>query len=160
VLPALLTQVSNFLFHHASSLGPSDSLFLTRQVADLVVACFRGSDRGSQPRRFILQSAMDEAMRRLSDPSLTISDLATHVSVSRRTLERLFAARGLTAARWILDRRLDRVRQDLVSDAAGGLSVAAVAERWGFVDRTSFSRAFRDRFDCSPGAYRRESRPR
>lgn len=159
VLPALLTEVANVLFRTAPSLGESDAQFLAHHVADLVVASFRESDHGSHPRRLILQSAMDEAMRRLSDPSLAVSDLAAYVNVSRRTLEKLFAARGLTAARWILERRLEGVRQELASDAARDLSVAMVAERWGFVDRTSFSRAFRQRFDCAPGAYRRANRP-
>lgn len=157
VLPGLLTQISNFLFFNASALTRGESEFLIKQIAELVIASFGGAGDSDHSRPHLLQEAMDAAMGRLNDPALSVSALADQVKVSKRTLEKLFAERGFTAARWILDRRLEAARRDLASEASKSIPISLVAERWGFLDRTNFSRVFKKQFDCSPAAYRRLS---
>jgi transcriptional regulator GlxA family with amidase domain len=102
-----------------------------------------------------LQAAMDHAENRLADPGLNSASLALHLNVSRRTIEQLFAERGTTVGRWVLERRLERARADLERNSMAGLTIEDIAQRWGFVDRTHFSRVFRGQFDVAPGAYRR-----
>jgi transcriptional regulator GlxA family with amidase domain len=107
------------------------------------------------PHELILQSAMDEAERCLADRALTPAVLAERVHVSRRTLEKLFAERGITVARWLQERRLERSRDELLSTSAEDATIEVIAERCGFADRTHFSRVFHARFGVAPGQLRR-----
>jgi transcriptional regulator GlxA family with amidase domain len=61
---------------------------------------------------------------------LSVADIAAHVNVSCRTLEKAFAEfRGLTAVAHLRNRRLDDARIALETE---GAKVAEVAERFGF----------------------------
>jgi AraC-like DNA-binding protein len=152
-LPALLSRRTRHLFSRASRFTREEAGLLANQLADLVVVSFGASGSGERPAsRIVLQGAMDEAMRRLDDRTLAADDLARRVNVSRRTLEKLFAARGLTVHSWLLRRRLERAREDLETT---GVPIEVLAHRWGFADRTHFSRVFRAQFGCSPAQYRR-----
>lgn len=156
MLPGLLSHMVDYLFEHAEGFSVYEAGQVTQQVVDLVVASFGPSTSYYSGRSAILlQAAMDHAEATLDQASLGTDSLAAHVNVSRRTLEKLFAERGTTAARWILQRRLERARLDLASAAHARNSIETIAQRWGFVDRTHFSRVFKSHFGESPAAFRR-----
>lgn len=156
-LTGLVGQMARYMFLHGPEFTVDDSKQAAGQVVDLLVDCFGSANSAQQRARssVILQSAMDEAERRLTDPSLDTDQLARHTNVSRRTLEKLFADRGTSVARWILQRRLERARLDLESEFLATVPIEAIAQRWAFADRTHFSRVFRERYDVPPGLYRR-----
>ena len=85
----------------------------------------------------------------LNDPELGVDQLCRVFGLSRRTVYRIFADdRGV--ARYLTERRLVRAFADLsASQPASGL-VLAVAERYGFVSQSHFSRQFRKRFSIAP----------
>jgi AraC-like DNA-binding protein len=153
-MAGLLGVTVAYLFAHAAEFDRDAARRAGERVADLTVACFASAGRPG-PRALLLQSAMDEAERRLRDPELGAESLARHVHVSRRTLEKLFADRGTSVSRWIRERRLERSRSELRAAGSARLSVEEIALRWGFVDRTHFSRVYRERFGVPPGADRR-----
>ncbi|MFJ5263316.1 helix-turn-helix domain-containing protein [Streptomyces sp. NPDC088387] len=95
--------------------------------------------------------------RNLRDPELTPAMVAAALGVSVRSLHQCFENSGTTVAAHIRDSRLDRARTDLMNPALATLTVSAVAHRWGFVDRSHFSRAFSSRFGVSPASVRAES---
>jgi AraC-like DNA-binding protein len=92
--------------------------------------------------------------QRLSDPNLSLSQVAAAHHVSLRSLHKLFERSGTTAAAWIRHRRLEHCRLDLANPDLGRLPVHSIARRWGFVNDSHFNRAFRARFGLSPAAYR------
>ncbi len=155
MLCGLVTTTAEYLFQHSAGFGRADANRAADHLSDLIVTAF-GSLPGLTPREYLLQSAIDEAERRLADRTLNAAVLAERVHVSRRTLEKLFAERGTTVARWLLERRLERSRSDLTSSRAADASVEVIAQRWGFADRTHFSRVFRDRFGVAPSRVRLE----
>ncbi|HEX4057134.1 MAG TPA: helix-turn-helix domain-containing protein [Galbitalea sp.] len=156
MLAGLLGQITEYLYANADGFVRDDARRATDQVTDLVVACFGASAVGPSVESSLrLQAAMDHAENRLADPGLNSASLALHLNVSRRTIEQLFAERGTTVGRWVLERRLERARADLERNSMAGLTIEDIAQRWGFVDRTHFSRVFRGQFDVAPGAYRR-----
>jgi len=53
-------------------------------------------------------------------------------------------------AAWIRSRRLEGARRDLADPELAGLTISALAARWGFGDPARFSRAFRAVYGCSP----------
>ena len=81
---------------------------------------------------------------------------ADHVSL--RSLHQFFHDEGLTVARWIRARRLERCRRDLSDPALADRPVAAIAAAWGFSSAGDFSRAFRAAHGLPPSEYRRSAR--
>ncbi|MDA3962815.1 MAG: helix-turn-helix domain-containing protein [Planctomycetota bacterium] len=82
----------------------------------------------------------------------TVSAVAAAVHVSAAHLSRLFRRFDAGGAkRYLLERQLQAACHHLLDSDAG---LAVVAQRSGFADADSLSRAFRRRFACSPGRWR------
>ena len=82
----------------------------------------------------------------------TLEDVAGELHLSPRTLKRRLAAEGAAYSALLEDHRREKAMLLLRSRE---LSVEAVAERLGYSDVTSFSRAFRRWTGTTPAAYRR-----
>ncbi|MDQ0579458.1 helix-turn-helix domain-containing protein [Streptomyces rishiriensis] len=90
----------------------------------------------------------------LTDPDLSPEVIARAHHISVRYLHKLFKDEGTTVGRWILRRRLEECRRDLMRYGRGGRTIAAVAARWGFPSATHFSRVFRSAYGMSPREWR------
>ncbi|MGE3364085.1 MAG: GlxA family transcriptional regulator, partial [Rhizobiaceae bacterium] len=83
----------------------------------------------------------------LSEP-LSLLDIADHVGLSRRQIERLFRTEmGRSPARYYLEIRLDRARHLLIQSS---LPVVEVAVACGFVSASHGSKCYRERDARSP----------
>jgi len=108
--------------------------------------------RGSAaPGRRPVRQSLDYIERNLSEP-LTMGSIAEHVGVSVRSIQQGFKDElGVTPMTYLRERRLERVREELTDAAAGdGVTVTAVAERWGFNHLGSFAVLYRKRWGESP----------
>ncbi|TJV30688.1 MAG: GlxA family transcriptional regulator, partial [Mesorhizobium sp.] len=77
----------------------------------------------------------------LSEP-LSLIEIADHVDLSRRQIERLFRTEmGRSPARYYLEIRLDRARHLLIQSS---LPVVEVAVACGFVSASHFSKCYRE----------------
>lgn len=85
---------------------------------------------------------------RLTDRDLTSEMLCSELGVSRSRLYRIFEPLGGIAS-YIRKRRLLRTR-DALSDIEDTRSISRIAEQWGFVDASAYSRTFRHEFGISP----------
>ena len=89
----------------------------------------------------------------LSEP-LSLLDIADHVGLSRRQIERLFRQEmGRSPARYYLEIRLDRARHLLVQST---MPVVEVAIACGFVSASHFSKCYRELYAKSPQQERAE----
>lgn len=70
------------------------------------------------------------------------------LGVSRSRLYRIFEPLGGVAS-YIRRQRLLRTR-DALSDIADTRSISRIAEEWGFVDASAYSRTFEHEFGISP----------
>jgi AraC-like DNA-binding protein len=96
--------------------------------------------------------AAEAAIRNALGPdALTVDSIARQAAVSRSTLYRVFEPDGGVQA-FIIQRRLERVAAELRRD--GRVSLADLAERWGFHEVSHMSRIFRQTFGQPPGDYR------
>ncbi len=89
----------------------------------------------------------------LSEP-LSLIDVADHVGLSRRQIERLFRTEmGRSPARYYLEIRLDRARHLLIQSS---MPVVEVAVACGFVSASHFSKCYRELYARSPQQERLE----
>lgn len=83
----------------------------------------------------------------LAEP-LSLVEIADHVDLSRRQIERLFRIEmGRSPARYYLEIRLDRARHLLIQSS---MPVVEVAVACGFVSASHFSKCYRELYARSP----------
>lgn len=160
---ALVSGHVRNLVRHQAHYGPADVARLGTVTLDLVAAwCAHvlDADRTLPPEsreRALLATIHDFIEQHLADPALSPDAVAAAHHVSTRYLQRLFQQQGTTVTGWIRQRRLDRCRRDLADPALRSRPIHAVAGRWGFTDKSHFSRLFRAAFDAAPRDYRHRS---
>jgi AraC-like DNA-binding protein len=92
----------------------------------------------------------DQLLRHPSAPP-NAGRIAGVLHMSERTLRRRLAREGVSV-RFLLDEIREQLAEELL--ISGGLTVAQVAERLGYVEISSFSQAFRRWKGVGPRAYR------
>lgn len=103
-----------------------------------------------------LQQILDQIEAELEGP-LNVDRLASRAGYSRWHFQRLFAAAtGTTPAGYIRARRLSEAARSLRSGQTGILPMALT---YGFESQASFTRAFRQHFGLTPGAFRKSPCP-
>ncbi|WP_264423462.1 acetamidase/formamidase family protein [Novosphingobium sp. KCTC 2891] len=106
-------------------------------------------------RAAILERVFQSIEMRLSDPNLSIHQIAAEHRISSRYLQKLFESAGESFSQFVKFRRLERCRLDLGSPLHAQRSISEILFQWGFNDSASFSRAFRERYAMSPREYRK-----
>jgi AraC-like DNA-binding protein len=135
----------------------SDAPRLTAAVRNMVAACIAPSAEHRVLAREEIDHGLLARVRRivqaqLQSPQLQPALLCRMLGISRSQLYRLFERTG-GVARYIQRQRLLRICA-LLSDPANQLPIAAIAVDFCFEDASSFSRAFRQEFGCSPSDVR------
>jgi AraC family transcriptional regulator, positive regulator of tynA and feaB len=98
----------------------------------------------------LLREIFDYTHRNIADGTLGPHHVARSLGISVRYLHKLFAASGMTFGSYVVMRRLDHVRNELVAGGSTQQTIAQLAQSWGFRDISAFNRAFRKRFGCAP----------
>ena len=128
------------------------SEFLVTALADdPLVHKSRGS---AGVRSMVLHRVCKIIESRLSNPDLTLKDIAAEYGSSARYLQKLFEEAGQTFSRYVRNRRLERCRVDLVNPTFAHLGISQICFRWGFNEAAHFSRVFRERYGTTARAYR------
>ena len=104
--------------------------------------------RAEQPK---LAEALALMEANIEEP-LTTDDIAHHVKISRRQLERLFKKHlNAVPSRYYLQIRLEKARQQLLST---GHSIAEIGLSCGFSSGAHFSTAYRNQYGMTPSEER------
>jgi len=146
--------------HHWAGLSRIMSPAAARSARAAGLELFRGllSDQVVDDEEFsaaLARAAMDYIEERLlSDPDLDPSAIAASLHVSVRTLHRAFANERASVMGYVLGRRLELARAELMSSS---VSVSEVAARWHFTDSSHFIKSYKKRFGDSPAADRRRA---
>lgn len=154
----LLANFLRDLFASAPELTPPQAGGAARALPELVAAAFNGvrfadGDAPSFADRALLLRANRFVQARLASPELDPDTVGAAMGLSRSALYRLFKEGG-GIARYIREQRLRRCFADLVSCRLDHAQVAGIGYRWGFTDAAHFSRAFKERFGCTPSEAR------
>ncbi|MGX1668155.1 AraC-like ligand-binding domain-containing protein [Streptomyces sp. NPDC055400] len=119
----------------------------------------RSTSEGPHVAAASLERVKDHVMRNLGDPDLSPSRIAEAHYMSVRYLHKLFQLEGTTVGGWIRTQRLERCRRELLRPMAREVGVAAIAQRWGFVSPSHFSRLFRAAYGTTPREWQHQGRP-
>ncbi|HDR8949468.1 TPA: GlxA family transcriptional regulator [Burkholderia vietnamiensis] len=139
---------------------PPGSQALAARVLELLVAERRSREyrQRTSLRQYIGAEHMklDEALQIMEsnvEETLSVAEIASHLRVSQRQLQRWFHERlGKTPAQAYLEIRLLRARQLLYRTAA---PLEEVCSRTGFTSTTHFATRYKAQFQISPMADRR-----
>jgi hypothetical protein len=86
----------------------------------------------------------------LHNPQLSAAKIAQAHGLSLSQLYRVFQSQRSTVGEHIRQRRLDRIKYELVNPASRHLTIAAVARKWGFLDTPHFNRVFKAQYKITP----------
>jgi AraC-like DNA-binding protein/DNA-binding CsgD family transcriptional regulator len=93
----------------------------------------------------------------LCDPNLDADDVARHLAVSVRHLNRIFEVHGCTVTQWIWRQRLAQAKARLADPTLRALTVTEIALRCGFCTPSHFASTFKAQNGITPTDYRSES---
>ncbi|MFJ8542698.1 helix-turn-helix domain-containing protein [Streptomyces sp. NPDC093586] len=156
----LLSPMLAQLVATAPTLCPGTGEALVRHVVDLISVLALEELQGETDDvpdtvRYLLPRILEHIDRRLDDPDLSLGSIAQAHAISVRYLHRVFEHADTTVSRWVQRRRLQECRRDLARRQTAGLTISAVAHRWGFTSAAHFSRTFRATYGMSPAEWRR-----
>lgn len=119
----------------------------------IVAACLMpGREEMAEAGKFLSDSLVDRARqvihREIYSPELTPDFISREIGVSRSALYRLFEPFG--GVRHAIQRERLFAAHAALSDPDSRAPILEIAEKSGFGDASSFSRAFRKEFGCSP----------
>jgi len=89
-------------------------------------------------------------MENSSRRNLSVADVAKHLGVSNRHVQRLFESDGTTFSTFLLDYRLACAYRMLCKSQYGHWGIGKIADYAGFADLSYFGRCFRKRYGSKP----------
>ncbi|MEU0499717.1 helix-turn-helix domain-containing protein [Nocardia sp. NPDC005998] len=128
---------------------------VSERLVDLVCMQILG-DPGSSPTQLahVAATARRYIHSHAGDPNLTGTSVAGALGWSLRQIQLAFSTVGTTPSEVIREERLQLARDRLRSPAYRHRSITDIASELGFGSTSSFSKAFRRRFDTTPGQLR------
>lgn len=154
---ALLAGFMRQLVRQSPHVSEDQARSLAVAMRALLEACIApaGSSAASSPTlpsSSTVERARQIVQRHMGSPDFGPPQLGRFLAMSRSKLYRLLDSDG-GVAHFINRERLLQARRDLMAPGEP-LSVHAIASRVGFRDHSTFSRAFRREYGCSPSRLR------
>lgn len=159
-LPAPLCSLLSYLAHRLIA-APYDELDGTFEAVVRLVPvgvgayAEKGSRRSPSTRSASMRSLMDLIEDQLKNPDLTALSAARQLNLSESYVHRLFSESETTFGLYVTNKRLDYVRADLMFSKGPACAISVLAYKWGFNDLSTFNRAFKKRFGCTPRELKR-----
>jgi AraC-like DNA-binding protein len=153
-IAGLFIDLVQSVVSNVGALEPSHYSVVSGQLLDLLGLTLAAGDSAFESSESSVKDAhlrriMVAVRRQLFDAKLSPVTIAAQCGISVRYLHRLFASKGTSLGRWILEERL------LASDASlrnprSRESIATIAHRLGFADQPQFCRHYKKRFGRTP----------
>jgi AraC-like DNA-binding protein len=87
----------------------------------------------------------------LEQSDLSVREVANHIGVTERALQAAFRTHlGYTPRQLIRNRRMERIRDDLLEDDTHASNLLRVANRWGVQHRSTLLNGYRGLFNEAP----------
>jgi AraC-like DNA-binding protein len=157
--PRLAHEFMLSVFKEVSKLSPAAELDVASTLLDLLTVPMRETSRsfGQLDANALRARAKAFIEANLSDPGLTIEQIAADVGCTKRYLHLLFSDEGITLSQYILHARLENCRRELAS-ASDAQTLTEIAFSWGFSSSSHFSRIFKKLYGVPPSVFRTRDR--
>lgn len=157
----LAKAIAPFIAHSSPQLSQLPALARTKLahtslelINTMLSAILDVESTPRNPHEMLLQKIFGYINQHLGSADLTPGSIAAAHYISLRHLHTLFASIDTTVSTFIRKRRLEHARADLSDPAMINRTVAAIANRWGFVEAAHFSRVFKQHYGLSPSDIR------
>ena len=136
---------------------------IRRHIVDLTVLvatarCSIGESTASAVVATQLAAALDYIASHLSDPGLSVANVAQSLSISPRYLQRLLESSGTSFTAHVTELRLKHAFMLLSAENLIDVRICDIALQVGFSDISYFNRLFRSRFGDTPKGVRVHAR--
>ncbi len=112
---------------------------------------------GASQIRKLRTDVIEQAIKFMNEnycKNLTLEEIADHVYLSKIYFHKLFvAATGCTPYRYLLERRLSRAKNLLMTTS---LSIGEITRECGFSSQSYFNQIFRRELGCTPIEYKKQ----
>jgi AraC-like DNA-binding protein len=155
----LLSIFVRGLIDHDAGLSHDAARLAGQQIAELIANLLDPTCELVREQRFgglktaRLQSILHVIERELCEPALDADRVGAKLGLSRRYVHHLLAEAGTTLSEVLRQKRLQRARHMLQEPRR----IVDVAYAVGFNDLSTFNRAFRQHFGCTPSDLRRRN---
>jgi AraC-like DNA-binding protein len=152
-LPRLFRDSLIALEQESSTMTESQFLSAIHTVSELGILAVSASEDftadSNSVRGSNLANAKRVIRRRLTEPTLTLLDIAAECDLSLRYLHKLFREDGRSMSDYLMSERLQYAR-DLLQRASARATVTDICFASGFSNASQFSTAFRRAFGVCP----------
>jgi AraC-like DNA-binding protein len=157
LLSALIESLARVAFSHASVPRADPVERLLRAAMEIAfTSADVGVDADAPPPAALPSVVTSFIESNLGDPELSVANLARHLRLNIRSVQRLFQQAGASPKAYILSRRLESAALQLRGTSAlDRASITRLALSHGFNDPGYFSRVFHDAYGMTPSEYRR-----
>jgi|GEM_PF-5151763 AraC-like DNA-binding protein len=163
----LLTGYARLLIANGARLSASAAGEATQHLIRLTGRWLGAEDGvpGAEGEEAVYQARLAMVRQAISkqafDPEVSLERVARRVGMPSRTVQHMLAKAGESFSQVLMAARLRRARILLLDPVHADLPIADVAFRCGFLDVSSFYRAFRAAYNITPKSLREQapSRP-
>jgi AraC-like DNA-binding protein len=153
-ITGLFIDLVQSVVSNVGALEPSHYSLVSGQLLDLLALTLSAGDGAFESSESSVKDAhlrriMMAVRRQLFDARLSPVAIAAQCGISVRYLHRLFASKGTSLGRWILEERL-LASDDTLRNPRSRESIATIAHRLGFADQPQFCRHYKKRFGRTP----------
>lgn len=127
--------------------------FSTELLAMAVRSFAAQQSTGWDTDQVLLESLKAHIRTHLTDPALSVEQLAATHHISVRKLHALFTAAGSTPGACLRQARLDHAARLLANRTTTGQTIASIARNSGFRDASTFTRAFTRAYGQPPARW-------
>ena len=129
------------------------SLSVLVSIEHIKVTCAVHISETDNNVNYLTKELADYIEKNLSDPFLTVSEIAASVKISETYCRRMFTQNfGVSPKQYLIDMRIKLAKQLLLEDEK---LISDIAESCGFGSVYHFSRTFKQATGMSPTEYRR-----
>lgn len=153
----LTSSLLTFLPQLVSDLDPQDKALIGTQLLDLLGASLVGSGKKaklSSSKAHLLLSLRTAMLERLSQPHVTVQEIAASAGVSVRYANSLLVEQNQSLSRMFMEMKLDRCKRALEDSSQAHRTISEIAYAWGFSDTTHFIRRFKKMYGVLPSEFR------
>ncbi|MDA9372274.1 helix-turn-helix domain-containing protein [Porticoccaceae bacterium] len=158
---SMLREFMGNVWSEKDNLDPKNPQLLLDILNQLIAPAFSQTNVLStkyKNRQCYVTAAQNLIDEEIENPNLCPTFIAKHLKISTSYLYAIFRSAGITVNQLIIQRRLNRCKDQLSSGQFQHISITDIAFDNGFKDLSHFYHRFKDKFGVAPGVFRESNK--